>query len=151
MIGAGLILISASVRLGVRRLRAAAGAEQDLLRSNPFENTMRGRRRRLSGADRVYARRLRVARKRAQECAEFLLLAVLVLATLGALVVLGAVDQGLMSFRLSAFAGAVLGALAAGWQMYQVRARRLPGEAVADAGEQEEPPRVQRRRVRFVS
>jgi hypothetical protein len=80
-----------------------------------------------------------------------LLLAVLVLATLGALVVLGAVDQGLMSFRLSAFAGAVLGALAAGWQMYQVRARRLPGEAVADAGEQEEPPRVQRRRVRFVS
>lgn len=151
MIGAGLILISASVRLGVRRLRAAATAEQDLLRSNPFENTMRGPRRRLSGADRVYARRLRVARKRAQECAEFLLLAVLVLATLGALVVLGAVDQGLMSFRLSAFAGAVLGALAAGWQMYQVRARRLPGEAVADAGEQEEPPRVQRRRVRFVS
>jgi hypothetical protein len=151
MIAASLILVSAAVRLGLDRMRAAVGVEQELLRSNPLENTMRGRRRRLNSADRVYARRLQVARKRAQECAEFLLLAFLVLATLGALVVLSAVDQALMSFRLSAYAGAMLGALAAGWQMYQVRARRLPGEAVADAGEQEEPPRVQRRRVRFVS
>jgi O-antigen ligase len=151
MIAASLILISASVRLGLRRLRAAIAAEQELVRGNPFENTMRGRRRRLSSADRVYARRLRLARLRAQECAEFLILAFLVLATLGALVVLSSVDQGLMSFRLMAYAGAVLGALAAGWQMYQDRARRLPGEAGAVRGEQEEPSRVQRRRVRFVS
>jgi hypothetical protein len=151
MIAASLILVSAAVRLGLDRMRAAVEVEQELLRGNPLENTMRGRRRRLNSADRVYARRLQVARKRAQECAEFLLLAFLVLGTLGALVVLSAVDQALMSFRLSAYAGAMLGALAAGWQMYQVRARRLPGEAVADAARQEEPPRVPRRRVRFVS
>ena len=150
LIGSSILLVLACVQLGVRRLRAL-GAEERALQAAPPEPTPGYPVGRQPAQPPGRAGALRTVRREAQECVEFLLLASLVLAVLAGLVNLAAVDQGLMSFRLTAYTGALLGALAASWQYYYPRLRPLRGAALAGATDEEDTARVERRRVRFVS
>jgi hypothetical protein len=85
-----------------------------------------------------------------QECAEMLVVAVLALTTVSALIGITIVDQGLMSFRIAAFTGVILGTLGAAWDMYYLRYRLPAGAAAEPLPEQEELPHAQRRRVRYL-
>ena len=152
MMGAAIVLVGACVRLGVARLRVIAEQERTELErragmldagpaatSVPFLSPVGLYRVRLERPDHVEAQR--VARqgtgsvhmiegrlsKEGQECAEFLVLALMAMATIVSLVAMGVVDQGLMSFRLTAYAGIVLGSLAAGWNRYSIEYRQVPG------------------------
>jgi hypothetical protein len=82
-----------------------------------------------------------------RECAEFLVFTMMALATLVALVSLGVVDQGLMSFRLAAFSGLMMGGLAAAWNMYNVK-YRVPAEVNVDELPEKEGVFAPRRRMR---
>jgi hypothetical protein len=133
MVGATVLLVVTSLRLGTNRLRRLWSLEHHLIAP-------------LAGDPATGA-----ARRRAQqECAEFLVLAVMVQVTLASWLVLAAVDQGLMSSRLSAYAGGMIGTLAAAWQFYQIRFRS-PAGAPAEEPILEEDLRVPRRRVRFLA
>jgi O-antigen ligase len=164
-IGAAVILVTACLRLGVARLRLLA--DQERAEALALKATQPDRARALSSRTLgLYRVRFRVpdntrglqvsvgdtarrsTHREMRECAEFLVLAMLVLATLVSLAGLGVVDQGLMSFRLSAFAGMALGALSAAWNMYSIK-YRVPAEMKLDKlPEQEGIFGAQRRRIR---
>lgn len=133
MIGATVLLVAMSLRLGTNRLRRLWGLAQRT--TAPLDG---------DPATRVALRRAQ------QECAEFLVLAVMVQVTLASWLVLASVDQGLMSPRLSAYAGGMIGTLAGAWQFYQIRFRPPAGAPAAEPI-LEEDPRVPRRRVRFLA
>jgi hypothetical protein len=86
-----------------------------------------------------------------QESAEFLVLALLMLSTLAALVALGTVDQGLVSYRLMAYAGMLAGTVSAAWALYRKRFALLPKPLASEVIAAENAHAVQQRRVRFVS
>jgi hypothetical protein len=162
-LGAAVLLVAACLRLGVARLRMLTDQQlQETLALHPLKN--RQARAVPSEALGLFLVRCRVprgsavedklatpdsVRRRAEmrECSEFLVYTMMTLATLIALVGLGVVDQGLMSFRLSAFAGFAMGGLSAAWNMYSVK-YRVPAEVKIDELPEQEGIVAPRRRMR---
>jgi hypothetical protein len=166
-------MVATSVRLGVARLRLLAAEEADLVgqirsaragvRGPAAELPTQGGRAlvKLSaipggaaeqpGAHGIAKARRALVSRRAdmRECAEFLTLNVVALGTIVSLLATTVVDQGLMSSRLTAFTGIVLGTLAAAWSIYRV-SFRIPVGYVAEAlPDQEVPATAKRRKVRL--
>ncbi len=177
-IGAAVMLVTACLRLGAARLRLLIDRERDELLSLKLaqqDHQARAVNSRSLGLHRVRLRaiegvagpRLQAevtsvlsTRREMRECAEFLVFTMVVLATLVSLAGLGVVDQGLMSFRLSAFAGLAMGALSGVWNAYNVK-YRVPAEYVVGAHgraplldelpEQEGILDIKRRRIRAIA
>lgn len=172
MMGAAIVLVGACVRLGVARLRVLASQEREELArraadwtapppSVPVPTGQVGLYRvRCTTPHEVEAQRaardksvhmlLGGLSREGQECAEFLVLSFVALATLVSLLSLGVVDQGLMSFRLTAYAGVIMGAQAAAWNSYSVQYRHSPELLnVEPIPKEEDTVRVPRRRVRY--
>jgi hypothetical protein len=59
-----------------------------------------------------------------QECAEFMAMIFLSMSSLASFIAVVVLDQGLMSPRLSAYLGVIIGTLAAAWNIYSERWRR---------------------------
>ena len=170
-LGAAVVLVAACVRLGVARLRVLAS--QEVLETKRRQLFLSPSTRGLaSGAAALKLVRLRRPdeeieprtpsgvsihmmaegfSREGQECAEFIVLAYVALATLVSLAGLGVVDQGLMSFRLSAFAGLALGTLASAWNVNSIRFRQPELLNIEKLPLQEETAVVKRRRVRRVA
>jgi len=139
MVGSSLLLVIACVRLGLERLRTVvAEAQARLPTPMPGLHQVRNNAR-LHGAD----------AQDAQECAEFLVLALLLFSLLATLMALGSADQGFMSFRLMPYTGTIAGALAGAWETYARRYAALPEAVPQQLITQEKPVHVHRRRVRI--
>lgn len=158
-IGATVLLIVTSVRLGALRLRLLAADRRDLIRAlppgwntqavnlslyglvvrprlgaNPDDANGEGSAR--SAA--VKTKQLLAANRRdMSECADFLTLSILVLALLASLLATTVVDQGLMSPRLTAYIGLMIGALAAAWNIYGTKLKPAPNLAPQELPEEE--------------
>jgi hypothetical protein len=173
-IGMSMLVAVASVRLGATRLRLLLAGEREHLREKPvylssskslYSNDMaRGLVRFTPQSqpridhhlERAGHLSLHSTRKEIQECVEFIVLAMLVVGVLAALLGIAVVDQGLMSFRLMSYTGALLGCLSATWNMYSPRYRppaEMPEEAYGSASlpEEEETSSAHRRRVRVLA
>ena len=87
----------------------------------------------------------------AQDWAEFLVLALLLLSLLATLMALGSADQGFMSIRLMAYTGVIAGALAGAWETYARCDPPLLTTTVPQLTTQETLAYVHRRRMRIVS
>jgi hypothetical protein len=167
VVGGTILLAAACMRLGVARLRMLVEQEQsEYLVSHPLKHKQtKSANAELSGMNYVRCkasrsvaesasqetplekRKTTARRMEMRECAEFLVLVMVTLATVISLVGLAVVDQGLMSFRLSSFAGLMMGAMAAGWSMYKVK-YRVPAEMKVDELPEQEGIVVARRRMR---
>lgn len=127
--GAGILLIVTCLRIGLAKWRILA-LEQETCRPDRVRNAEGSKdgsislpvTSRLTGhnqardPDVLAARqRSKVLTKEMKECTEFIILIFLAQIVLVSLIGIAVVDQGLMSFRLSAYAGIVLGGLAAAW------------------------------------
>jgi hypothetical protein len=164
-IGAGVLLITGSVKLSATRLLALIKEESDLkaavtsVRETSGESANRsqqaptggiGTNIRLSATpERSQYGRLRSLRVEMQDCAYLLIFSLLAQSVVAALLVLTVVDQGMMSFRLTAYVGAILGTLAAAWEMHKVRFRPSPEMDIKELQKWEEDSGVNRRRVRY--
>ena len=164
VIGAAVLLVAACMRLGIARMWTLLTEEREQILALPpgvatpptnfytpgmltqFRPALGARGQEIGMERGALAKgldALRFKRRELHECADFLTFTLLVLGILVSLVAAGIVDQGLMGFRLTAFSGAMLGALAGVWNMYQ---SRLPVVAhVADEQSQNEPRRGVRR------
>ena len=173
-LGAAILLAAASLRLGVARLRMLREqGMRETMEMHPFKNrqskavssaatglyvvTCRGAKResgvgsRESGVSSDSGLPIPDSRQaEMRECAEFLVFTMMALATLVSLVSLGVVDQGLMSFRLSAFAGLAMGGMASAWNMYQAK-YRVPAEVKVDELPEQEGIVAPRRRMRHLA
>lgn len=136
MIGAAILLIMACMRLalkGIKHLNSFLAVSRGAIRVATLHVSGEGkgsyRRRSFNRAFSPGEVRLIATR---QEWAEFLLLAFLALATVVSLLGVGVVDQGLMSDRLMAFTGLVMGTLAAGWRTYSARLKEFNLDSVTE-------------------
>jgi hypothetical protein len=137
MIGVAVLLVMACVRLGANALhlldpagtiRQKKAAQKDLRTTTVFRyaagnnegSIVQFKRHR---AQVLTPREIANATQR-REWAEFLLLIFMAQATLTCLLGIAVVDQGLMSDRLMAYSGMVLGTLTACWGIYNTRYRK---------------------------
>jgi hypothetical protein len=156
LLGASVLLIMGCVRIGAVRLRmllrANVAPPRELSENSP-ENANAPYVDRSMGLVRVVqhdgynttwkpaeapshlAARLR--RLQMREAAELLVLALMGLATIVSLVALTVVDQGLMSYRLMAFAGVLMGAITALWNAHAQKIKLTAGAEINDLPEHE--------------
>ena len=117
MVGAAVLVILSSIRLATRAL----GPPPEPRRQHHKTNRKRRGGYQPDGPT-----------EQARDYAYFLMLGMLTMSVLVSLLCLAAVDQGLMSSRLMAYTGILLGSLAAGREMYRQGFSRA--DADADAG-----------------
>jgi hypothetical protein len=146
VIGAAVLLVTACLRLGLAKLTALLKEEREARHALPHGATStptlirqpamlvqlrsflgaRGQpiimdRRSISKGQEL----IRSKRNELRQCAEFLTFTFVVLGVFVSLVASAIVDQGLMSFRLTAFSGAMLGALTGIWKVHLLKIPEL--------------------------
>jgi len=171
MIGSVVLLVAATLRLAVGRLKlllveerkhrpneqkvrrglvkgvSVEGATRHIVLFTPRDNVPWSG---MPEPEEVARNPYRLIRKELLECVELLVLVVLAMTVIISWVALAATDQGLMSFRLAAYVGLIMGTLASAWGMYKdkyaVPAQSEP-EQLPDQAE-EDKPRAKGRRLR---
>jgi O-antigen ligase len=171
--GVAVLLVVACVRLGGSRLRElleeerAQGPETPGMRKAAFRGVSTER---VSRHIIVYEPHMeqeaqvghapiatgklnkRTRRAEMQECAEFLVLAFLGQACMVSWLALAVADQGLMSYRLSAYVGLILGTLTSAWTIYHAKYSPALSRMIREElPEREEKPRAKRQRMRVLT
>lgn len=171
--GAAVLLVVASVRMASSRLRLLIREEQAEGPEGPGTRTAAFRGVSTEGVSRyivsyepheeregqvghapIAASKLNKRTRRAemQECVEFMVLAFLGQACMVSWLAIAVADQGLMSFRLSAYVGLILGTLTSAWTMYHAKySPALTKMIREELPEQEEKPRAKRQRMRVLT